>query len=240
MRKHEVLMPPDQEWFREAIRKLREMMPVQYITGETEFFGLKLKLTPAVLIPRPETEELVQWVLEDHSGERCRILDAGTGSGCIALALAKNLPDASIHACDVDKAALELAAENARRLGLEAEFFLHDLRSEEPPGGLLHLDVIVSNPSYIPEREKKHLPPNVRDFEPSEALFAPDEDPLIYYKHLSALAGRIQQPGGTLYVEIHEDFGQQVKELFGNRGFGEPEVRRDINGKERMVKARKT
>lgn len=237
MRKHEILMPPDHEWFQRAVKSLKEMTPVQYITAETEFFELTLKVGPEALIPRPETEELVQWVLKDHAGERCSILDIGTGSGCIALALAKNLPDATVYATDVQKKTIDLARENARRLGLEISFILHDLREESLPEGLLRLDLIVSNPPYIPMREKESMDANVRDFEPHTALFVPDEDPLVFYRHIARFSLQALRPGGILYVEIHENYGRQVHELFEQAGFREIEIHQDINGKDRMCKA---
>ena len=238
LRKHEILMPPDLDWFREAIRKLREMTPVQYITGETVFFGLNLKTGPQALIPRPETEELVQWILDEHANERCRIMDIGTGTGCIALSLAKNIPRARVSATDIREEALGLARENARRLGLSVEFVLHDISSGEPPEGLSHTDLIVSNPPYIPVGQKESMDMNVREFEPSSALFVPDDDPLIFYRHITRIGKQVMQPGGLLYLEIHEAYGTQVISVLRESGFGEPELRKDINGKDRMVKAR--
>ncbi|MFC2116519.1 peptide chain release factor N(5)-glutamine methyltransferase [Bacteroidota bacterium] len=238
MRKHEILMPPDREWFLHAINSLKDMTPVQYITGETEFFELSLKVGPAALIPRPETEELVRWILEYHAGDRCRILDIGTGSGCIALALAKNLPEATVYATDVHKETLDLAEENNRRLGLNVGFFLHDLNEERLPEGFLHLDLIVSNPPYIPLGERESMDANVRDFEPHAALFVPDEDPLLFYRHIARLSLQSLRPGGFLYAEIHENFGVQVHQLLEQNGFHEIEIRRDINGKDRMCKAK--
>ena len=231
-------MPPDLDWFREAIRKLREMTPVQYITGETVFFGLNLKTGPQALIPRPETEELVQWILDEHANERCRIMDIGTGTGCIALSLAKNIPRARVSATDIREEALGLARENARRLGLSVEFVLHDISSGEPPEGLSHTDLIVSNPPYIPVGQKESMDMNVREFEPSSALFVPDDDPLIFYRHITRLGKQVMQPGGLLYLEIHEAYGTQVISVLRESGFGEPELRKDINGMDRMVKAR--
>ena len=237
LRKHEILMPPDLEWFKSAIVKLREMVPVQYITGETEFFDLQLKVSPAALIPRPETEELVKWIIDDHKGEHCRMIDIGTGSGCIALALAKNFPAAAVYATDIQKEALDLAGDNARKLGLDVEFFLHDVSREDPPEGFLHLDLLVSNPPYIPFKERESMDANVREFEPASALFVPDEDPLVFYRHLAGFAQKALHPGGMLYLEIHENFGQQVTELLEKSGFEKVSLRKDIHGKDRMVRA---
>jgi len=237
MRKHEILMPPDLEWFKTAIAKLREMVPVQYITGETEFFDLRLKVGPAALIPRPETEELVKWIIDDHEGERFRMIDLGTGSGCIALALAKNFPDAAVYATDINKEALDLARDNARKLGLDVEFFLHDVSREDPPDGFSHLDLLVSNPPYIPVKERVTMDANVLEFEPASALFVPDEDPLVFYRHIAGFGQKALHPGGMIYLEIHENFGQQVTGLLQKSGFEKVTLRKDINGKDRMVRA---
>lgn len=237
IRKHEILMPPDLEWFSSAIDQLKKQTPVQYITGETEFFELSLKVGPEAMIPRPETEELVQWILDEQAGKRCRILDVGTGTGCIALALAKNLPDAVIIATDVKPGTLDLARENSRRLGLPIEFVLHDIRKEDLPDELSDLDLIVSNPPYIPLAEKEYLDANVRNFEPPLALFVPDEDPFLYYRHIAGSGKKVLCPGGMLYLEIHEKSGQQMKEHLENSGFDNIVLRRDINGKERMIRA---
>jgi release factor glutamine methyltransferase len=237
LRKHEILMPPDLEWFKTAISKLREMVPVQYITGETEFFELHLKVGPAALIPRQETEELVKWIIDDHKGERCRILDLGTGTGCIALALAKNFPGAAVYGTDIHSEALDLARDNARKLGLDVEFIIHDFSREDPPLGFSHLDLIVSNPPYVPLKEMETMDANVRDFEPASALFVPDEDPLVFYRHIAGFGQKALRPGGMLYLEIHENFGQQLIELLQKSGFDKVLLRKDINGKDRMVRA---
>jgi len=221
MRKHEILMPPDTEWFKNAISKLKDNIPVQYITGNTEFYGLHLKVSPAALIPRQETEELVRW----------------TGTGCIALALAKGLPGAFIYATDLNNEILDLARENARLMGLKVDFILHDISSGEPPVGLTRLDIIVSNPPYIPIQEKGSMDANVSDHEPDSALFVPNDDPLVYYRHIATTGRQILRGGGVLYLEIHENFGQQILELLKSSGFEKTELRKDINGKDRMVMA---
>jgi release factor glutamine methyltransferase len=230
-------MPPDIEWFSHAISQLKKHTPVQHITGKTEFFELTLKAGPEAMIPRPETEELVQWILDDHAGEWCRILDVGTGSGCIALALAKNLLEAAIVATDISPPALDLARENARRLGLTIEFVLNDIRREELPAESSIPDLIVSNPPYIPMAEREYLDANVRDFEPPLALFVPDEDPLLYYRHIAGLGKKVLHPGGMLYLEIHEKSWRQMKDLLQKSGFENIELRKDINGKDRMISA---
>lgn len=240
IRKHEILMPPDIEWFSHAISQLKKQTPVQHITGETEFFKLSLKVGPEAMIPRPETEELVQWILDDHTGEWCRILDVGTGTGCIALALASNLLDADIVATDISPRALDLARENARRLGLTVEFVLNDIRKEDLPAESSIPDLIVSNPPYIPMAEREYLDANVRDFEPPLSLFVSDEDPLLYYRHIAGLGKKVLRPGGMLYLEIHEKSGRQMKNLLQKSGFENIVLRKDINGKDRMISACKT
>jgi release factor glutamine methyltransferase len=261
LRRKEILKPGDAAWFSEAIGRLKMSVPIQHITGETEFFGLKLKAGPEALIPRPETEELVQWILEDlEAGKLLQnqgglsILDIGTGTGCIALALASRLPQATLFATDVHSPSLDLARENARRLGLRVDFLLHDILGEgeaEASGGtgrgdawktsgLPQLDLIVSNPPYIPGGERASLEVNVREFEPPSALFVPDSDPLIFYRHIARFGRRNLRSGGLLYLEIHEKSGPRIRQVLEQAGFGEIVLRNDINGKQRMVRAQQT
>ncbi len=238
LRRHEILSQSELEWFEAATGRLKEGCPVQYITGETEFYGLTLRVSRAAMIPRPETEELVRWILESHRGERIRILDIGTGTGCIALALAKHLPASTVFATDASGEALELARENAGNLGLNVSFMLHDIGNHEADAGRT-VDLIVSNPPYIPRGEKESLAPNVKDFEPESALFVPDDDPLVFYRHIAGFGRENLPPGGMLYLEIHEAFGTPVCRLLERSGYQQIELRRDINGKDRMVRARK-
>ena len=237
LKRNEVLPQADQEWFSRAIRNLKEGCPVQYITGQAEFFGLVLYVTPDVLIPRPETEELVQWIIEQNTVQDPVILDIGTGSGCIALALKKHLPGSSILAVDVDGSALVVAAKNASKLQLELQFFMHDILAETPPECFPPADIIVSNPPYIPRGEKQAMPANVRDLEPETALFVPDDNPLQFYSAIAGFSWKQLEIGGQLYLEIHEKFGTEVMDLLKDEGFVEIELRKDINGKERMIKA---
>lgn len=217
---------------------LKNYKPIQYMTGNTQFYGLTLKINEYVLIPRPETEELVHWILQDYSGRNyLRVLDIGTGSGNIALALAKNLPSADIWATDNSAPALHLAKENAGKLCLLVHFVFSDILhagNYSLPG---QFDIIVSNPPYIPESEKECLPVNVANFEPPQALFVPDDDPLIFYRKILSFAQLKLKQGGAVYVEIHENFGEEVAELFRHEGFMNVELRKDINDKNRMVKA---
>jgi release factor glutamine methyltransferase len=264
LRRKEILGPADADWFAGAIDRLKMSYPVQYLTGETEFFGLKLKVGPQVLIPRPETEELVQWILEDRergtghpaaASEKVpvRILDAGTGSGCIALALASRLHDSIVTATDIHPPALDLASENARSLGLKVDFMELDILADplagwstpgDPAGSGLQaaggeaFDLIVSNPPYIPESERGSLDANVREFEPPSALFVPDADPLIFHRNLAGFAMRKLRKDGLLYLEIHEKSGEGVRQVLEQAGLCDIVLRKDLNGKDRMVRAR--
>lgn len=235
--RNEILNQTDQEWFDRVLRKLIAGYPVQYITGQTEFDGLVLDVTPDVLIPRPETEELVRWIIEDIIHPRPQIIDIGTGSGCIALSLKKHIPGSSITAMDVDGSALVLASKNAARLELDLQFFLHDILNEDSPKGLPLADIIVSNPPYIPVSEKENMPIHIIDHEPQVALFVPDEDPLLFYLSIASFAHQQLEEGGQLYLEIHEKYGMKVIDLLKAEGFYGLELRQDINGKDRMIKA---
>lgn len=235
--RNEILNQTDQEWFDRVLRKLIAGYPVQYITGQAEFDGLVLDVTPDVLIPRPETEELVRWIIEDIIHPRPQIIDIGTGSGCIALSLKKHIPGSSITAMDVDGSALVLASKNAARLELDLQFFLHDILNEDSPKGLPLADIIVSNPPYIPVSEKENMPIHIIDHEPQIALFVPDEDPLLFYLSIASFAHQQLEKGGQLYLEIHEKYGMKVIDLLKAEGFYGLELRQDINGKDRMIKA---
>jgi release factor glutamine methyltransferase len=237
--RQEILAGKDAAWFEKAARALRDGMPVQHITKETEFFGLRLRVSPQALIPRPETEELVQWILEDDPGPAPGIWDIGTGTGCIALALAQRLPQSRVFGTDSEEMALDVARENRRRLKLSVEFFRHDMTSEQPPVEIRETDILVSNPPYIPESEREALDPNVRDHDPATALFVPDEDPMVFCRAIARQALQCLVPEGKIYLEIHEDSGRQVRDLLENEGFGEITLRQDINGKDRMIRARK-
>lgn len=201
--------------------------PVQYIAGEAWFDGMWMKVCEGVLIPRPETEELVRWVAAD--GLRGEILDVGTGSGAIAIALARRANGVGyITALDVSACALEVARENARRAGVDVEFVQCDILREAPAR---RFDIVVSNPPYIPASERAAMHRNVVGFEPAEALFVPDDDPLVFYRAIARM-----RPG-RLYFEIYEHLGREVCAMLGDMGYEDVELRRDINGRERMVKA---
>ena len=209
--------------------------PVQYVLHESWFAGMKLYVDENVLIPRPETEELVEWILS--SSPITNILDVGTGSGCIALALAKNLPSAKVHACDISPEALTVARRNAAALNLPLTFHELDFLNPQSWDTLPPIDCLVSNPPYIPLKEKAEMAAHVTRFEPGRALFVPDSDALVFYRALSRFAQQRLPQGAQIFVEIHEEMGPQVIALFQEAGLTEVTLRKDLQGKDRMIKA---
>lgn len=221
----------------EIIARLKNREPIQYIFGEADFWGLTFRVNRAVLIPRPETEELVQWIIEDCSDEPLKALDIGTGSGCIAVTLAKKMPSARIHAWDISEEALEVARENAARNNAAVIFSRKDVLNEQPPEETF--DLIVSNPPYIAQSEKKEMDTNVLNFEPHLALFVPDENPLIFYEKIARLASGSMKKEGKLFFEINRQKANRVASILRKNGFRNIEIRKDISGNERMIKAEK-
>ena len=210
--------------------------PAPYIAGFCRFCGRKFSLEEGVLIPRPETEELVRTIVERHrSDSGLRILDIGTGSGCIAVTLAAELPDARVTAVDISDTALRIARRNAERLRQTVRFERRDILTGPPEG---EFDLIVSNPPYVTESEKRQMSPNVLRYEPHRALFVPDDDPLLFYRAIAGLGRRLFAPGGTVYFEINERFGTQTVELLENEGYREIVLSKDFFGKPRTVSAR--
>jgi release factor glutamine methyltransferase len=223
----------------EIIGRLNQNEPVQHIIGSTFFCGLEFKVSPSVLIPRPETEELVRLVVKDCSWEEdpVTIVDIGTGSGCIAIALDRFLPYGKIYGWDVSEDALAVARENARQLLAEATFEKYDILSEDTFDG--QFDCIVSNPPYVTYSEQSQMEANVLRFEPHLALFVEDNDPFLFYKAIADFSVKHLKPKGICYVEINEQFGQATKQIFVERGFSQVEVIQDMHGKDRIVKASK-
>jgi release factor glutamine methyltransferase len=222
------------------IEKLAQGCPVQYVLGETEFYGLPFKVSPAVLIPRQETEELVQRIVQQYVGKHVRIWDVGTGSGCIAVSLAKLLPDAEIFATDISEEALAVACQNAELNRVEVTFARHDMTdAEHLPFGDTRFDVIVSNPPYIPASDRATMHRNVTDYEPSLALFVPDDDKLWCYRALACLAQRVLVHDGHLYAETYHDFHDELAEMFCQHGFENVRSLKDLNGRLRFVEAGK-
>ena len=221
--------------FEEAIRRLLKEEPIQYIIGETSFYGLPIKVNKHVLIPRPETEELVEWMLSElpqAHNDRLNILDIGTGSGCIAIALAKELPNADVTAIDLSIEALKVARENAKINEVSVTFLQQDVLSlQKWPS---RCDIIVSNPPYVRKLEKKQMRANVVENEPGLALWVEDEDPLVFYDKIASLASSSLFPSGKLFLEINEAFGQATAELVGKENFS-TKLRKDMFGKDRML-----
>jgi len=216
-----------------AIARLKNHEPIQHIIGETEFFGLTFKVDKNVLVPRPETEELVEWILEDFSEEKTsKILDIGTGSGCIAIALARNLPQAKISAIDISDAALEIAKSNAETNNADISFISEDILKTEALTGIW--DIIVSNPPYVRELEKKEMHRNVLEYDPPTALYVKDENPLIFYEKITKLAKTALNPGGKLYFEINQYLAEETEKMMQEHGF-KTELRKDIFGNFRML-----
>ncbi len=216
------------------LKKLQKHMPIQYVLGETEFCGLNFLVDEAVLIPRPETEELVEWIRKDVRPDAA-ILDIGTGSGCIAIALKHFLPDAQVFACDISENALLLAKQNAVQNQVKVEFFQTDILTDEMSDK--KWDVIVSNPPYIPLKERDAMDEHVTAFEPNIALFVPDDDPLLFYRKIGEFAQKHLNPHGELYVECHRDYADACVQLYGNMGFTYIKLKKDIGGNPRMIKA---
>lgn len=229
------------------IIQLLQYKPIQYILGEAWFYRLLFRVNPSVLIPRPETEELVQWVIEDVSNQlaglpkshQMNILDVGTGSGCIAIALKKNLPELNVIAIDKSRDALEVAKENASANQTAVSFYDMDITRTESTSSLPDLNIIISNPPYISLREENELQAQVKDYEPKIALFVPDNDPLFFYKAILKLSDNKLVTGGKLYFEAHQDHASDVAELLRHKSFKKVVLKKDISGNDRMVSAEK-
>ncbi len=221
-----------------ALDQLRLYRPVQYITGKSWFYDLEFSVNEDVLIPRPETEELVDWILKDDlTAGNLEILDIGTGSGCIAVTLARQLKDSTVTALDNSAGALRMAAKNASEHDVTVNFLLKDILDPNDRQSLEVFDVIVSNPPYVREQEKALMKPNVLDHEPAMALFVPDDDPLIYYRAILALSDGHLKSGGRIYLEINENFGAGTASLFTESGFGKVDLKKDIHGRDRFIRA---
>lgn len=243
LKKEETINESKASEFFTALAGLEKHKPVQYITGETVFYGLTLKVNENVLIPRPETEELADWVINDlkkppvPAGKKIKILDIGTGSGCIAIALKKNLPEAEVSALDISMQALATAGENAKRNNVEIFFFKADILK---PGALKEpgdYDVIVSNPPYVRLSEKEMMGKNVLDYEPHTALFVPEENALLYYEAVVNFAKANLAGTGLVYFEINEGLGREIEVFLAREGFSGITLKKDLSGKDRMVKA---
>ena len=231
------------------LEDLKQQKPIQYILGETEFYGLQFNVNENVLIPRPETEELVDWIIKDskfksQNSKTIKILDIGTGSGCIAISLAKHLPEAQVFAVDISESAIKIAKENADRNGVEVEFIKANilessLWEDVALRQMAFFDIIVSNPPYVRELEKQEIKPNVLDNEPHLALFVENDNPLIFYKAITDFAVDKLKSNGSLYFEINQYLGQETKQLLVDAEFNDIQLRKDLNGNDRMLKGTK-
>ena len=209
--------------------------PIQYILGEAPFYGRSFGVTRDTLIPRNETEELVHLILKENPSSGLRILDLGTGTGCIPISLALELKSPEVYALDVSAAALAVARQNATTLGASVHFIEGSFLGE--PIELPLLDLIVSNPPYVPLRDQAEMHVNVLNFEPHLALFVPDEDPLVFYRAIGEWGQQLLKSGGKLYLEIYENLAEELVQLLLSQGYEEPRVQQDLNGKNRMLSA---
>ncbi len=223
-----------------AIEKLKQEYPVQYITGQTEFYGLKFKVSPDVLIPRPETEELVDLIIKNHQNhQKIKILDIGTGSACIPVSLKKHLPETEIFALDISEKALHIARENAKINQTQIYFFNDDILNPQE-NKYTDYDIIVSNPPYVREKEKTLMQKNVLENEPHLALFVKDDDALIFYRAIINFAKNRLKPKGFIYFEINEALAGELKDLLKLNNFTDIEIIKDLFGKNRIIKATKS
>lgn len=222
-----------------AVKELKKNRPVQYITGETEFYGLRFLVNSLVLIPRQETEELVDLIVKNEKSEGLKVLDIGTGSGCIAISIAKTLYNPKVSALDISVSALAVAQNNAEINTVEVNFIEEDILNISQ-NTETQFDIIVSNPPYVKMSEKELMQPNVLEYEPHLALFVEDDNPLKFYKAIVNYASENLKIKGRLYFEINEALGKDVSELTKAAGFENVEIHLDINGKERMLSASKS
>ena len=218
---------------RNVLSRLLQNEPVQYVLGQADFCGRTFRVGPGVLIPRPETEELCRWII-GSTQRGARILDIGTGSGCIACTLAAEIAGSRLSAWDVSETALATTADNARRLGVEVNVMRMDALHPTPPAGPAW-DTIVSNPPYICQQERAEMRPNVVDYEPEKALFVSDADPLLFYRAIAAYAAKALVPGGRLYFEINPLYAKPLQDMLRQAGFGKAEIREDQFGKQRFI-----
>ena len=253
LKKEERLPPGLSTQLTEIANRLLSHEPVQYILEHAWFAGLKLYVNPTVLIPRPETEELVHWIVQDTEAQALpvlqhsaggadrtnplKVLDVGTGSGCIALALKRAMPGVEVWGCDKSEAALNIARRNGSETDLRVDFQGIDFLDSTQHSLLPAVDIIVCNPPYIPLRDKHSMAANVVDFEPHQALFVTDEDPLIFYRALAKFGQHKLHPGGYIYAEIEENSGTDTVRLFEEEGYKNVVLKQDMQGKERMIRA---
>lgn len=225
----------EEEKVKSILQRLEKYEPIQYIEGKKYFSGREFFVRQGVLIPRPETEELVELAAQACK-PNAKILDIGTGSGCIAISLAKKLPEAEVHAWDISEAALEVAKQNNEQLSASVHFEQHDILTYQATGEEA-FDLIISNPPYITESEKAEMEANVLAWEPNIALFVPDNDPLLFYRRIGELALRMLTPNGKLFFEINRAYGDATKQLLCNQGYKNIHIQKDLSGNDRFVYA---
>jgi len=254
LRKDTQLSNAQSDSIQSIVRRMQNSEPIQYIFGVTEFLGLTFEVSPAVLIPRPETEELVHRILKDikvvndfkdfkiiNDLNNPTILDIGTGSGCIAITLAKHLMKACVFALDISTDALQIAQRNAQQNNVTVHFFQADILSAnmQHDTSFPQFDLIVSNPPYVLSSEKSFMKPNVLDYEPHSALFVPDDDPILFYRHIADFAMAKLTTNGILYCEINPSCSEMIVSMLNQKGFIDIEIYNDLSGKERFIKASK-
>lgn len=224
--------------FDEITERLTQHEPIQYILGECEFRSNKWLVSPAVLIPRPETSELIDWICQDWTSQNGKGIDIGTGSGCIAISLKQNLPEMEIHATDISENALKIAKKNAERLNVQVMFHHDDILSSQISPEM-KFNFMVSNPPYIMQKEKKDISPRVMEYEPHTALFVSDEDPLIFYREIAKFGKNHLFEGGYIYFEINALLGNKCVSMLKSMGYNDIILRTDEYGKERMIRCKK-
>jgi release factor glutamine methyltransferase len=239
MQKDNLLSDTQQQDYDRMSAELLTARPLQYVLGHSWFMGKEYKVNEHVLIPRPETEELVKWITDDwkHKQDSISVLDIGTGSGCIPVSLKLALPASTVTSCDVSTGAITIATENAVRLNADVHFFELDFLETAKQSKLGKYHIIVSNPPYIPETEKDTLHENVRAHEPGLALFVPGDDALLFYRAIAIFGKTHLEPGGNIYCELHVDYASATEQLFKDLGYSYTEVRADMHGNLRMLKA---
>ena len=239
----DILLNPDKEFsqshasrYFDIVKDLVKEVPLQHILGETEFYGLNFKVNKNTLVPRPETEELVEWIISENIHNNTSILDIGTGTGCIPVSLKSNIEGSEVYAVDISDKALKVAEDNAKKNSVDVTFINADILTEKPFSEI-KFDVIVSNPPYVMNKEKELMSKNVLDYDPHLALFVDDNNPLIFYDKIAEYASERLKKGGKLYLEINEALGEEICKCIKNYGFGDIVLRKDINGKDRMIRA---
>jgi release factor glutamine methyltransferase len=236
--KNSILTHDEEIQLRSYTDRLMQHEPVQYVLNESWFCGLKFYIDKTVLIPRPETEELVEWIISNckFPVDELRILDIGSGSGCIPISLKRRLRKAEVWGCDINSDALAVAQKNADILGTEVNFMLLDFLNTAEQAKLPLFDIVVSNPPYVPEKDKTTMKPNVLGYEPAAALFVPDNDALVFYKAIAKFGKEHLNTAGSIYCEIHEDLGDAVVQLFNSHGFT-TQLKKDMQQKDRMIRS---